>query len=64
MSASFFTISGKIVAHSKRQFVIPDVLKVPPISEHGNISEIIETFGGAEKLREAVVRLQTLLYAA
>jgi len=54
----------KYTEHGTAQFVIPDVLKVPPISEHGNISEIIETFGGAEKLREAVTKLQTLLYAA
>ena len=54
----------KYTEHGTAQFVIPDVLKVPPISEHGNISEIIETFGGAEKLRDAVTKLQTLLYAA
>ena len=47
----------KYTEHGTAQFVIPDVPKVPPISEHGNISEIIETFGGAEKLREAVTQL-------
>jgi len=46
------------------QFIIPDVLKVPPISNHGNVIEIADLFGGAEKLKEAVNQLQTLLYAA
>jgi type I restriction enzyme R subunit len=40
------------------------VLKVPPISNHGNVIEIADLFGGAEKLKEAVNQLQTLLYAA
>jgi type I restriction enzyme R subunit len=46
------------------QFVIPDVLKVPPISNHGNVIEIANLFGGVEKLKKAVNQLQTLLYAA
>jgi type I restriction enzyme R subunit len=46
------------------QFIIPDVLKVPPISDHGNVLEIAGFFGGPENLREAVNQLQTLLYAA
>jgi type I restriction enzyme R subunit len=44
--------------------MIPDVLKVPPISERGNVIEIAELFGGPERLREAVSQLQALLYAA
>ena len=36
---------------------LPDVLKMPPISQRGNIDEIICKFGAAE-------RLQLLLYAA
>jgi type I restriction enzyme R subunit len=28
------------------QFVIPSVLKVPPISEHGNVLQIASLFGG------------------
>jgi type I restriction enzyme R subunit len=43
---------------------LPDVLKVPPISQHGNVHELVGKFGGAEQLREAVEQLQTLLYAA
>ncbi len=46
------------------QFVLPDVLEVPPISEHGNVGEIVELFGGPERLRTAVTELETLLYAA
>lgn len=46
------------------QFVLPDVLEVPPLSEQGNVTEIARRFGGAKQLREAVAQLQTLLYAA
>lgn len=46
------------------QFEIPEVLKVPPISDKGNVAEIIELFGGAERLRDAVGQLQAELYAA
>jgi type I restriction enzyme R subunit len=54
----------KYAEHGAAQFSIPDVLKVPPISTHGNVIEIARLFGGAGQLREAVGRLQTLLYAA
>jgi type I restriction enzyme R subunit len=54
----------KYAIHGTAQFVIPDVLKVPPISDHGNVMEIAGLFGGPEKLRDAVNTLQTLLYAA
>lgn len=54
----------KYAEHGAAQFKIPDVLKVPPISERGNIIEIAHAFGGPDKLREAVNELQTLLYAA
>jgi len=54
----------KYAEHGTAQFAIPDVLKVPPISEHGNVIEIADFFGGPEKLKEAVNELQTLLYAA
>jgi type I restriction enzyme, R subunit len=37
---------------------------VPPISQHGNVIEIAEMFGGPEQLRSAVGELQQLLYAA
>lgn len=54
----------KYAEHGVAQFVIPDVLKVPPVSDHGTVSEIIDVFGGAEALRAAVTELQNLLYAA
>ncbi len=53
----------KYAQHGTAQFVVPDILKVPPISERGNVIEIANYFGGAEQLREAVNELQTLLYA-
>jgi type I restriction enzyme R subunit len=53
----------KYAEHGVAQFTVPDVLKLPPISEHGNVMEIAVLFGGAEKLREAVNRLQALIYA-
>jgi type I restriction enzyme R subunit len=54
----------KYTEHGTAQFVIPDVLEVPPISDHGNVIEIAVRFGGVEQLRQAVIQLQTLLYAA
>ncbi|TAN62518.1 DEAD/DEAH box helicase [bacterium] len=53
----------KYAEHGTAQFVIPDVLKVPPISEHGNVMEISNMFGGPERLRDAVNKMQTFLYA-
>lgn len=52
----------KYAEHGDAQFVLPDVLKVPPISTHGQPAEIIKLFGGAEQLRRAVNDLQGLLY--
>jgi type I restriction enzyme R subunit len=54
----------KYAEHGTAQFVLPDVLEVPPLSAHGNVMEIAEFFGGTEELKEAVNLLQTLLYAA
>jgi type I restriction enzyme, R subunit len=54
----------KYAEHGTAQFVLPKVLKVPPISGHGNVREIASLFGGATGLREAVHQLQRLLYAA
>ena len=54
----------KYAEYGTAQFVIPDVLKVPPISGHGNVREIAGLFGGPQELREAVHQLQKLLYAA
>lgn len=54
----------KYVEFGTAQFQIPDALKVPPISRHGNVVEIAGLFGGPEQLRAAVGHLQQLLYAA
>jgi type I restriction enzyme R subunit len=53
----------KYAADGELQFTLPDVLKVPPISEHGKVNEINCKFGGADQLRNAVNPLQSLLYA-
>ncbi|MFW9969650.1 MAG: EcoAI/FtnUII family type I restriction enzme subunit R [Candidatus Odinarchaeota archaeon] len=43
---------------------INNLLKLPPISEQGNIIEIAKEFGGIENLRKALDELQILLFAA
>ena len=54
----------KYAEYGDAQFVLPDVLKVPPISTHGQPAEIIKLFGGPEQLRHAVNDLQGLLYGS
>jgi type I restriction enzyme R subunit len=54
----------KYAEHGDAQFLLPDVLHVPPISEHGTVADIVGLFGGADQLREAVTELQNQLYAA
>ena len=54
----------KYVEFGTAQFQIPDILKVPPISERGNVMEIADLFGGGDNLRAALAELQELLYAA
>jgi type I restriction enzyme R subunit len=54
----------KYADHGDAQFVLPDVLKVPPLSHHGQVSDIIKIFGGPDRLRAAVTELQSELYAA
>jgi hypothetical protein len=60
--------SGKLLdkyaGHGAGQFAIPEALEVPPISDHGNVVEIAAKFAGADRLTEAVQRLQEFLYAA
>ena len=48
---------------SKFLIALPDVLKVPSICQRGNVNVIIGKFGGADQLRTAVNRLQSLPYA-
>lgn len=54
----------KYAEHGVTQFTIPDILKVPPISDRGNVAEIAAYFGGTANLREAIASLQRELYAA
>ena len=62
--ADLHALLDKYADHGPDQFTIPETLTVPPISEHGNVAETAGKFGGADKLMEAVSRLQELLYAA
>ena len=54
----------KYAQHGDAQFALPDVLHVPPISDHGNPGEIIRLFGSPEKLRTAVNDLRGILYGS
>lgn len=54
----------KYAQHGDAQFLLPDVLYVPPLSTHGQVGDIIKIFGGADQLRDAVTELQRCLYAA
>jgi type I restriction enzyme R subunit len=54
----------KYADHGAEQFAIPEILEVPPISEYGNVAEIVNYFGGVQQLRSAVSEMQRLLYAA
>jgi type I restriction enzyme, R subunit len=56
-------ILQKYEEHGATQFAIPDILKVQPISNHGNVSEIINLFGDAEGLKKAFVGMQSLMYS-
>lgn len=53
----------KYAEHGYAEFVLPDILKVPPISDHGQVGDIVRLFGGSTKLRNAVNQLQRYLYA-
>lgn len=54
----------KYAEHGAAQFVLPGILKVPPLAGFGNPSEIARRFGGPDKLRDAVNEMSGLLYAA
>lgn len=41
----------------------PDIISVEPIAQQGNPIEIVNEFGGVDKFKQAIERLQTLLYA-
>lgn len=54
----------KYAAHGIAEFKLPDILKVPPISDLGSTTEIIQAFGGVANLRDAVQEMQVQLYSA
>jgi type I restriction enzyme R subunit len=54
----------KYADHGATQFALPEILRVSPLTELGNTSEIARRFGGPKRLREAVNELAGLLYAA
>lgn len=54
----------KYTEYGIAEFTLPDVLKGPPISNRGNVGEIIQLFGSPHILRDAVTELQQQLYAA
>jgi type I restriction enzyme R subunit len=56
-------ILEKYVEYGTAQFRVPDILKIPPISGHGNVLEIAAKFGGADELRFALENMQSMLYA-
>lgn len=56
-------ILDKYIEYGTAQFKVPDILKVPPISSHGNVLEIANKFGGPDQMRIALDDMQHLLYA-
>lgn len=46
------------------ELALPQALKVQPVSDFGNPSEIARRFGGPQAMREAVAALNEALYAA
>jgi type I restriction enzyme R subunit len=54
----------KYAAYGVEQWELPNVLKVPPISERGNVVEVTAMFGGPRELQDAVRVLEEMLYAA
>jgi type I restriction enzyme R subunit len=54
----------KYAATGPDQLSLPQALKVQPISDFGNPSEIARLFGGPQAMREAVAKLTEALYAA
>jgi type I restriction enzyme R subunit len=53
----------KYIEFGTEQLTDTNILKVPPISLHGNLMEISELFGGPAELRNSLGELQTLLYS-
>jgi type I restriction enzyme R subunit len=56
-------ILDKYIEHGLDQLDSMNILKVPPISRHGNVMEIAQAFGGVPELKRALLELQTMIYA-
>jgi len=54
----------KYATYGPDEMTIPDALKVAPVSQYGTVAEMINYFGGAEQLKQAVADLQQRLYSA
>lgn len=57
-------LTTELDADGELRFTLPDVLKRPPISNHGTVGEIMSAFGAPDKLRIAVGPIQSLFYEA
>lgn len=56
-------ILDKYTEYGFEQIDNMNILKVPPISRHGNVMEIAQAFGGIPELKKALADLQTMIYA-
>jgi type I restriction enzyme R subunit len=56
-------ILDKYTEYGFEQIDNMNILKVPPISRHGNVLEIAQVFGGVPELKRALADLQTMIYA-
>jgi type I restriction enzyme R subunit len=57
-------ILKKYVEFGTAQLDDPNVLKIIPLSNYGNVMEISDFFGGPENLRASLGEMQNLLYSA
>lgn len=55
-------ILDKYIEYGTEQFRIPEILKISPIDKYGNVLEIVKIFGKPEDLKNALVKMQSLLY--
>jgi type I restriction enzyme, R subunit len=57
-------VLDKYIEYGTTQLNDVNVLKVPPISTHGNVLEISQLFGGVDELHLILDQMQTLLYSS
>jgi type I restriction enzyme R subunit len=55
-------VLDKYIEFGTTQLNDVNVLKIAPISRHGNVLEIAQSFGGPDELRSSLDEMQTLLY--